>query len=438
MCSLFTRPRCIWPDLPKEPDMRPIPFLTAILVTAVLYLAVFERDRLLAFARGATAQEVTEPAGAAEGESGSGAVAQAVAEVRSVGVVALRSQARTIDSAVRLRGETQAIRKVAVRAETTGAVISEPLRKGAFVKTGDLLCELDPGTRAASLKQARAALAEAQARVPESEAALEEAKAVLEEAQINYTAAKELKKGGYAAETTLLGRAAGVRGAEAAIASAKAGLEATHSGIEAAQAAVAAAEREIDLLTITAPFDGLLESDAAELGSLLQPGSLCAEVIQLDPIKVVGYVAETEVARVTRDAQAGARLATGETVAGRVTFLSRSADPTTRTFEVEITVPNPDLTLRDGQTADIAISAEGALAHKVPQSALTLNNEGRLGVRVVEPGDVVGFMPVKLLRDDIDGVWLGGLPERADIIVVGQDFVTKGVHVAPTYREAAQ
>jgi len=74
----------------------------------------------------------------------------------------------------------------------------------------------------------------------------------------------------------------------------------------------------------------------------------------------------------------------------------------------------------------------------VPQSALTLNNEGTLGVRVVLPGDVVGFQPVELLRDAVDGVWLGGLPERADIIVVGQDFVTAGVHVAPTYREAAQ
>ncbi|TDK50451.1 efflux RND transporter periplasmic adaptor subunit [Antarcticimicrobium luteum] len=418
--------------------MRPIPFLTAILVTAALYLAVFERDRLLAFARGANAEEAAQAVGGDDAAAESGAGVPAQTGVRAVGVVVLRSQARTIDSAVRLRGQTQAKRKVQVRAETTGAVVSEPLRKGAFVKTGDVLCKLDPGTREATLAQQRAALTEARARVPEAEARLQEAHAVLDEAQINYTAAKKLNEGGYTAETTLLGRAAGVRSAEAAIASAEAGLEATRSGIEAAQAAVAAAEREITRLTITAPFDGLLETDAAELGSLLQPGGLCAEVIQLDPIKVVGYVPETEVARVTPDAQAGARLATGVQVAGRVTFLSRSADPTTRTFEVEITVPNPDLSIRDGQTADIAIAADGALAHKVPQSALTLNNEGRLGVRVVDPGDVVGFLPVTLLRDDVDGVWLGGLPERADIIVVGQDFVTEGVHVAPTYREAAQ
>jgi len=417
--------------------MRPIPFLTAILVTAALYLAVFERDRLLAFARGTPPDQIAQDA--APDQAGTEAEALPTqAQAKAVGVVVLRSQARTIDSAVLLRGETRAVRQVQVRAETTGAVISEPQRKGAFVETGDVLCKLDPGTREATLAQARAALAEAQSRVPEAEARLEEAKAVLDEAQINYNAAEKLNKGGYAAETTLLARAAAVRSAEAAIASAKAGLEGTHSGIEAAQAAVAAAEREIARLTITAPFAGLLESDAAELGSLMQPGSLCAEVIQLDPIKVVGYVPETEVGRVALGAPAQAKLATGEEVVGRVTFLSRSADQTTRTFEVEITVPNPDLKIRDGQTASIAISADGALAHKVPQSALTLNNEGTLGVRVVQPGDVVGFRPVKLLRDAVDGVWLGGLPEHADIIVVGQDFVTEGVQVAPTYREAAQ
>ncbi|GAA6201195.1 efflux RND transporter periplasmic adaptor subunit [Aquicoccus sp. SU-CL01552] len=418
--------------------MRLVPVLTAILVTAVLYLSVFQRDRLLGFARGAevgaeaaeaaaTEAPATEPDGSTESE-GAGAV----------GVVVVRSQARTIDSAVLLRGETRAVRQVQVRAETTGAVISEPLRKGAFVEPGDVLCKLDPGTREASLAQARAALAEARTRVPEAEARLQEAKAMLEEAQINYNAASKLNAGGYTAETTLLARAAGVRGAEAAIASAEAGVEASRSGIEAAQATVAAAEREISRLTITAPFEGLLESDAAELGSLMQPGSLCAEVIQLDPIKVVGYVPETQVARVALGAMAQARLATGEEVVGKVTFLSRSADPTTRTFEVEITVPNPDLTIRDGQTASIGISADGALAHRVPQSALTLNNEGTLGVRVVLPGDVVGFQPVELLRDTVDGVWLGGLPEQADIIVVGQDFVTAGVQVAPSYREVTQ
>lgn len=375
----------------ERPDMRIVPILTAVAVTASLYMLVIERNDLMAFARGEDA-----PA-AAEDETGP-AEGQQLAEAGEsrVGVVALQSKARTIGNAVILRGQTQAIRQVEVRAETTSTVISEPLRKGAHVKKGDLLCELDPGTRPASLLQAQAQL---------------------KEAKINLTAAAKLSEGGYASETRLASAEASER---------------------SAQAAVAAAEREIGHLTITAPFDGLLESDTAELGSLLQPGSLCGTVIQLDTIKLVGYVPEAEVNKVELGATAGAELSTGQQVQGEVTFLSRSADPTTRTFEVEITVPNPDLNIRDGQTADIAISSAGSLAHKLPQSALTLNNEGQLGVRVVGSDSTVAFYPVQLLRDEADGVWLGGLPENADVIVVGQDFVTEGVAVAATYRETEQ
>jgi len=201
---------------------------------------------------------------------------------------------------------------------------------------------------------------------------------------------------------------------------------------------VAASQREIDRLTITAPFEGLLESDSAELGSLMQPGGLCATVIQLNPIKVVGFVPETEVDRVKIGARAGALLASGRRVQGTVIFISRSADPATRTFEVEITVPNSDLKIRDGQTAEIAIAADGAKAHRIPQSSLTLNNAGSLGVRVVGKGNIVEFKTVELLRDDTKGVWVAGLPDQADVIVVGQDFVTRGVKVVPTYREATQ
>ena len=357
----------------------------------------------------------------------------------SIGVVwCCARTAREIGSAVQLRGQTKANRQVEVLAETISTVLSEPKRKGAFVEAGDLLCELDPGTRPASLAEAMAAKLEAESRVPEAEARLEEAHARLAEAEINLKAARKLSETGFGSETRRISSEAEMSTAEAGIKSAEAGLEATQAGIEAATAAVAAAQREIDRLTISAPFKGLLESDTAELGSLMQPGSLCATVIQLDPIKLVGFVPESEVNRIIVGSMATAQLVTGLQVEGRVTFLSRSADETTRTFEVEITVPNPELLIRDGQTANIQIAAEGVKAHLLPQSALTLNNEGELGVRTVVADNVVDFVPIRLLRDTADGVWVGGLPETADIIVIGQEFVTRGVTVAPTYREVSQ
>lgn len=414
--------------------MRLVPFITAILVTIGLYLSVFERDRVMAFAAGLSSDEATE----STDEPAADATLPSEDAPDLIGVVVLRSEATALDSAVVLRGQTKAARQVQVRAETTAAVISEPLRKGAYVSKGDVLCRLDPGTREASLAEAIARHAEAQSRVPSAGAALTSAEASLKEAQINWNAAEKLAKGGYASETRKVGAAAAVSAAEAGIESAKAGLEAAKAGVQSTAAAIAAAEREIDRLTIIAPFEGLLETDTAEIGSLLQAGGLCAEVIQLDPIKVTGFVPETEINRVQVGAMAGAELSTGRQVQGRVTFLSRSSDPTTRTFEVEIEVDNKDLSIRDGQTATIMIAAEGTKAHHLPQSSLTLNQEGKLGVRTVGSGDIVDFVPIKLLRDEADGVWVAGLPETADVIVAGQDFVTRGVQVAPTYREASK
>ncbi|MGB1389730.1 MAG: efflux RND transporter periplasmic adaptor subunit [Paracoccaceae bacterium] len=418
--------------------MRLIPFITAIIVAVAMYGLVLERERLLAFARSTPDTAQAEESETAPSEDTGNMVVADAAQPAAIGVVVLQSTAQTVDSAVVLRGQTKANRQVNVQAETSAIVISEPMRKGASVTKGDVLCKLDPGTRQASLAEARARLNEAQSRVPEAQAKLAEAEAKLAEAKVNYNAANKLIEGGHATETRLKSTEASVRAAEASVASATSGLDATQSGIEAAAAAVALAKREIDRLTITAPFDGLLESDAAELGSLLQPGALCATVIQLNPIKLVGYVPETEVNRVELGAMAGAKLASGRQVQGQVVFVSRSADPLTRTFEVEILVENTDRSIRDGQTAEILVRAQGARAHFVPQSSLTLNNEGVLGVRIVDLSDTVRFQPVKVLRDQTDGIWISGPEDVADIIVVGQEFVTEGVRVTPTYQEAAQ
>jgi len=442
--------------------MRFFPILTAAVVVSVLYLLIFERDRLLTFARSDSAVSVEETAETETTE----ATQDPDQMSTSIAVVAMRSAAQNVDSAVLLRGRTEAARQVDVRAETTGLVISEPLRKGTSVVAGQLLCEIDPGTRAIALAEAEARLAEAQARLPEAEAGipaaearlteaqarLSEAQARLQEAEINERAARRLSEDGFASETrvasaeaALESARAGVSAAESSVKSARSGIagsesaiEGVKAGIQSAEAGVAAAKKEIERLAIAAPFDGLLESDAAEVGSLLQPGALCATVIRLDPIKLVGFAPETEVDRIEVGSLAGARLASGREVRGTVTFLSRAADQATRTFRTEITVPNADLAIRDGQTAEIIIASSGASAHLLPQSALTLNDDGVLGVRVVDDAGLARFMNVTLLRDTTEGVWLGGLPDEADVIVVGQEFVTDGVPIDVTFREVSE
>lgn len=434
--------------------MRIFPIITAALVCVALYFVILDRDTLVGFAGRFDATEASETAPDDTATPETEATAEAGAEDETSGrihVVARRSEAQVTGNAVVLRGRTEALRQVIVSAETSGRIVSEPLRAGAEVSEGQLLCEIDAGTRLSALAEAEARLLEAEARLPEARAGLPvararqaEAEAALSAAQIDSNAATRLSESGFASETRAASAAATVSGAEAAVESASAGVEAAQaaiqsaqSGILAAEAAVTRAEDELTRLEIHAPFAGILESDSAELGSLMQPGTPCATILQLDPVKLVGFVPEAQVDRVSVGAQAGARLASGREVTGQVTFLSRSADPQTRTFRVEITVPNPDQAIRDGQTADILIQTEGTPAHLLPSSAMTLSDEGTLGVRVVVDG-LVEFMPVRMIRDTANGVWLTGLPEQADVITVGQEFVTDGVPVRVTYEEMSQ
>ena len=292
-----------------------------------------------------------------------------------------------------LRGRTEAARRVDVRAETSGLVISEPLRRGATISAGETLCEIEPGNRPAQLAEAEARLLEAEA---------------------NRDSSERLAERGFGAEVTAI---------------------ANRASLQAAEARVDLARRELDMLRVVAPFDGLLESDTAEIGSLLQPGSTCATIIDLDPIKLTGFVPERSVEQIVVGATVGARLITGQEILGEVTFVSRSADPDTRTFRVEAKAANPDMAIRDGITAEVFVQLPDTPAHLLPQSTLTLDDSGALGIRAAIDG-VAQFMPVTVVRDTAEGVWVTGLPETLDVIVVGQDFVIDGQPVTVT-REGA-
>ena len=421
--------------------MRIVSIITAIVVIFVLYILVFEREAFNKVANGNSIRSVVDERLGAENIKTQAKVVNEEASKQSeenselVSVVVYTSNSQTLGSTVILRGETEAARFVEVRAETFGQVITEPLRKGSFVQKDDILCKLDEGTRKAALADAVARLEEAKALIPQTEARLGEANSRLDEAQINFNAASKLSKGGYASETRVASAEAAMRSAEAGVATATAGFESTRARIQSAEAGVATAEKEIERLIITAPFEGTLESDTAEIGSLLQPGALCGTIIQLNPIKLVGFLPETELSRVKLGAPVMAKLTSGQKIEGNVTFLSRSADTTTRTFRVEVNVPNDQLKIRDGQTVEIAIGSDGKKAHLLPQSALTLNDEGQLGIRFIDEQSTTRFAAVNLEQDTKEGVWVSGLKDKVNVIIIGQEFVREGVKVLATYKD---
>ena len=122
------------------------------------------------------------------------------------------------------------------------------------------------------------------------------------------------------------------------------------------------------------------------------------------------------------------RLVTGEFIEGKLTFVSKSASPSTRTFKVESQIGNKEGVVRDGITAEITIKTKLVMAHKISPSILILNDNGKLGIRSVED-NLVKFHNVTILEDSESGLWITDIPKNLELIVQGQGFVEDNQNV---------
>ena len=186
---------------------------------------------------------------------------------------------------------------------------------------------------------------------------------------------------------------------------------------------------------IVAPFSGYLETLRVEEGDFLNTGSVCAALIDPDPMLVVADIAGKDIAQVQLGSKASAKLISGRYISGEVTFIASSADKNTRTFRVEISVDNKDRTIRDGVSAEIYIKGKEEPAHKISPAILSLNDQGKLGVRTVTSDNRVEFKEINILEDTNSGMWVSGLGEDARIITLGQEYVFQGqtVNVKETF-----
>ncbi len=297
-----------------------------------------------------------------------------------------------------VRGRTEAHRIVELKAEISGRVEKVFVNDGDRVKKGDPIVSFD---------------------VKDNQARLLEAEALVRQREIEHNAAKKLNKKGFSSNTTL--------------ASAKALLD-------SATAQVTAMKIRLNDLQITAPFDGYIEDRTAEVGDFVKDGNPIATIVESDPLLVSGQISELQVNNIEVGGEGTAELVTGEKVSGNIKFIGNVADPATRTFKVELEVPNEGYKLRNGVTAEITFQTKSIMAHLMSPAFLTLNDEGILGLRAVTDQDIVKFHPVKILADSPEGIWVDGLPETVNLIVVGQDFVRDGDKVKPDLytAEAAQ
>ena len=210
-------------------------------------------------------------------------------------------------------------------------------------------------------------------------------------------------------------------------------LESQKAAIDGAQASVTQAEIELNNINIRAPFAGILEAQLAEVGDYLSPGQPCANIVQLSPLHVIINLTEAQLGKVKIGQSAQIKLATGQSVTGTIKFIDAKAQDATRTFRAELSVPNADYAIKAGLTATVRLSAGEWEAQRIPSKILTLNEAGTLGVRYVNYDNRVVFAPVETIDEDPSGVWVTGLPERVNIIIEGQDFVSNGAQVNPSH-----
>lgn len=291
--------------------------------------------------------------------------------------------------AIRMSGYTDADQRAVLAARTAGVIEELPVKLGDRVNRGDIILKLEAEGK---------------------EAAVEAARQTLKQRETEAEAAQKLHKQGSVSKQQL-------DTAMSALALARSGLE--------------AAEAELNRNIVRAPFPGTIDKIDVELGTAVQVGAPVATILNLDPILARGEVSERDLGFVEPGDKAEVRLVNGMQVEGELRHVSRDATTTTRTFRVEIAIPNPDGKVPSGMTAEITLRADPVPATILPRSVVTLSADGDLGIRAVDANNKVVFFPIDLVDDTPHGLVLAGIPDDVRIIVAGQEMISEGDTVNP-------
>ncbi|WP_292230061.1 efflux RND transporter periplasmic adaptor subunit, partial [Mesorhizobium sp.] len=294
-----------------------------------------------------------------------------------------------------ISGLTEADKRAVLATRVAGVIEKLPVKQGDHVKTGDLVLMFAAEEKISNVDNARQLLVQRKAELD---------------------AAERLAKTGNLPKLQ---------------------LDTARSNLTLAQSQLDTAQAELDRNEVKAPFDGVIDRIPVELGSSVMQGGEVATILKLDPIIARGEISERDLRYVKIGDQADVRLVNDQKVTGTVRYISRDASAQTRTFRVEVAIPNGDGAIPAGMTAEITLSAEPTNAVMLPRSVVTLGDKGDLGIRAVGKDNKVAFFPIDLVDDTPHGLVLGGIPEDVRIIVAGQELVKEGDLVKPVEADQA-
>ena len=286
-----------------------------------------------------------------------------------------------------LNGQLEAVRQVVVKAQTSGEIERISASKGARVELNQALAKLEEGGR-------RNTLAEAQASV------------------------KSARSEQVAAQSLHVQRL-----------QSKLQLEQTEAALESALARLASVELDIAYTTVRAPFPGVVNALPVEIGELIERGDAIAEIVDDSAFRMSAQVAQLGRSRLNVGQKVTVKLITGETLQGNISFIAAAADPQTRSFAVEALITDDDQTIAGGVSATMFVPTEEVDATFITPSAMSLGEDGALGVKAVDDENRVVFLPIEFISSSLDGAWVTGIPDKSRVITLGQGFVNPGEQV---------
>ena len=343
-----------------------------------------------------------------------------------------------IDQSIELQGQTTHNKKIDVKSETTGNIINIAFKRGDKVSKGDELIKISIENRKELLSSAIKDLDRLNKELELNEKnkinRLSQNKELIKLYEIEFASAKQLIDKGLSSKSKLSLASFNLANARSDQEDILITFESQQSSIGAQIANVRSQlkniELDIDKTVINSPFSGIISDKMIEESEYITPGNIMFTIIDLNPIKIQGYLAECDVNKVSLGTKAIIENTNGVKKNGTISFISPSAETSTRTFEITIEADNADLSFKSGITTKITIAGSELKAHKIPPSILTLQDDGTVGVKAVNDENIVIFYPTTSVKDTIDGIWVSGLPDKVNLIVTGQEYVAVGESVS--------
>ncbi len=270
---------------------------------------------------------------------------------------------------IKLTGTLQPERKARLASSTAGRVTKVHVERGALVKAGDTLAELDVSSAALSAKEAQKAAQNAKVQRENALRECERAEVLWKNGAISKS---ELELRKLQCESADIGvDAAGLR--------AQLGAQAVRDGV------------------VRAPFSGVIEERTIDVGEYLMPGSPVATLLAIEKLRLDVVVPEVELPHLSLGAKLSFEVASqpSKRFSAEVLLVGASVREGTRDVVVEATVDNADRQLKPGMFATVEVVTKEVPTKVVPRSAIVRRGEashlfvfvdGRAHERVVKLG----------------------------------------------------